>query len=187
MTFKAFKSVTAIALALGYAGISLAQGGNDPIEGIDIIIKRDALCHPRCPGLAGGSFTPDQLKKINSLKGMDRPSYMAMIGAQYAQKATEGAQPKGGWEDVFKRALVENWNPEEKGGSTTVRAQTGKQAYKVTFTVQAEGDLKGDVQPHKDGKALKRNPDFDFREQAVDSYSIDDVQSKASENGPSKD
>ena len=183
MTFKAFKSVTAIALALGYAAISLAQGGNDPIEGIDIIIKRDPSSQP----VMAVSFNRNQLKRINSVKGMDRPSFMAMIGAKYAQKATEGAQPKGGWEDVFKQALVENWNPEEKGGSTTVRAQTGKQAYKVTFTVQADGDLKGDIQPSKHAKALKRNPDFDFREQAVDSYSIDDVQAKASENGPSKD
>lgn len=138
MTFKTFKSVTAIALALGYSVVSLAQGGDDPISGIDIIMKEDPSLAP----VMNVGFTPDQLKKINSVKDMDRPSYMAMIGAQYAHKATKGAQPKGGWEDVFKQALIKNWNPEERGGSTTLGAQTGEQAYKVTFTVQAEGGAK---------------------------------------------
>ena len=149
MTFKSFKSVTAIALALAYSVTAFAQGGDDPIEGIDIIIREDPSQAP----IAAVSFTPDQLKKINSVKGMDRPSYMAKVGAIYAQEAARGAEPKGGWNAVFQKALVKNWNPEEKGGSTTVRTQTGKQAYKVTFTVQADGEIQGQGEDHK-SKAL---------------------------------
>ena len=134
-----FKSIAAITLALIYSTAAFAQGGDDPIEGIDIIVKKD----PSQEAIMAGSFNPDELKVLNTLKGMDRPAYMAKVGASYAQEATRGAQPKGGWKAVFQKALVKNWNPEEKGGSTTVRAQTGKQAYKVTFTVQAEGQIKG--------------------------------------------
>ena len=128
-----FKSIAAITLALIYSTAAFAQGGNDPIGGIDIIVKEDPSLAP----VMSVSFDKNQLKKLNSLKGKDRPTYMAKIGAQYAEEAACGEQPKGGWDRVFQKALIDNWNPDERGGSTTLRTKAGNQAFKVTFKVKA--------------------------------------------------
>lgn len=134
MTFKTF---TAIAMALAYSVTSFAQGGNDPIDGIDIIVKEDPSQAP----IMSGSFTPEQLEQLNALTGMERPAYIAKVTAGMAQKSIGGAAPKGGWNAVFQKALVENWNPDEKGGSTDIRAQAGGQAYKVSVASVCCGGL----------------------------------------------
>jgi len=51
---------------------ALAQGGNDPIEGIDIIIKKDPGSHPIKPFSLGAG----QIKTLNQLKGADRPTFV---------------------------------------------------------------------------------------------------------------
>ena len=126
-----------LTLTTALSPLASAQGGDNPVPGIDIIIKNAS----NQAAVMSVSFTPDQLKQINSVTGMERLSHMAMVGGQHEEKAAKGAQPKGGWEAVFKQGLIKNWNPEEKGGSTTISAQTSEQAYKVTFTV---GAVKGD-------------------------------------------
>lgn len=65
------------AAALGMsmmAGLSpaLARGGNDPITGIDIIIKKDPSSQPIKPfSLNGG-----EIKTLNGLKGANRPAFV---------------------------------------------------------------------------------------------------------------
>ena len=54
---------------------ALASGGNDPVEGIDIIIKE--------AGLAGQtvSFSKNEIEAVNKVKGMERPALIAKIAA----------------------------------------------------------------------------------------------------------
>jgi hypothetical protein len=135
MIFRSFTSGFALALVL--ASTAFAQGGNDPVPGIDIIIKEAGIQAP----IINIGFNPDQLKKLNSLKGFDRPAYMASVGAGIAQKTARGAPPKGGWEAAFKETLTKNWTVEERGGSTTVNVATQEQKYAITFTVRTEEDI----------------------------------------------
>lgn len=58
---------------------------------------------------------------------------------QMMKKAAEGAEPEGGWELVFRKALVANWNVDERGGSTTVKADAKGRNFAVTFVVKSEG------------------------------------------------
>jgi hypothetical protein len=51
---------------------AMAQGGNTPVEGIDIIIKEAGISPPIKPfSLNGG-----EIKTLNKLKGADRPAFV---------------------------------------------------------------------------------------------------------------
>ena len=135
---KFLLSILAATTALSSA--AFAQGGDDPISGIDIIMKKDPSQEPIKPV----SFGEEELKKLNSLKGMDRPALIAGYAAQYAQRQAGGAAPKGGWDAALRKGLIADWNVDERGGSTTIKITTLKPSanYIVTVTVQSEGESK---------------------------------------------
>ncbi|WP_417222316.1 hypothetical protein [Amphritea sp.] len=70
--------LSSIAISIAFSSTALAIGGDDPIPGIDIIIKKSALCHPHCDEKApiapsaSGSGTSVQgshaVKKVNSVR-----------------------------------------------------------------------------------------------------------------------
>lgn len=66
------------ALMTSLASPMWAQGGDDPIPGIDIIIKEDPSLVPIKPF----SFDTAEMKQINALKGNDRPAYALKLIAR---------------------------------------------------------------------------------------------------------
>ena len=58
------------------------QGGSDPIEGIDIIIRKDVSSIPIAPFSTSG----DQLEKLNALKGRERAGYLSELIANHINK-----------------------------------------------------------------------------------------------------
>ncbi|MBT2131381.1 hypothetical protein [Aliiroseovarius lamellibrachiae] len=95
------------ASALSLAALSAlpanAIGGNDPISGIDIIIKKDPGSRPIKPlSLSGG-----QLKKLNGLKGKDGAMYLAEVIAKHL--AGQECCGKVNMEDVMASPLVKEW------------------------------------------------------------------------------
>lgn len=71
------RSLITAATALAFSatlGLSpaFAIGGDDPIEGIDIIVKEDPGSHPIKPF----SLTGGEIKQLNALKGADRPTFV---------------------------------------------------------------------------------------------------------------
>ncbi len=52
-----------------------AEGGEDPIPGIDVIVEKDPSVVP----IMNFSLSNEQIKQFNHLKGMDRSQYLASI------------------------------------------------------------------------------------------------------------
>ncbi len=68
--------ISSFVLSAAFLASTLAHGGNDPIGGVDIIIKRSALCHPHCdtaapivaPAADSGNIADDQNSQLISSK-----------------------------------------------------------------------------------------------------------------------
>ncbi len=63
---------------------ALAIGGNDPIPGIDVIVKLDPS---GSKPIAPFSLTDDEMARFNQRKGRDRADYLAGIIAMHIAKA----------------------------------------------------------------------------------------------------
>ncbi|NRA88165.1 MAG: hypothetical protein HRU28_12415 [Rhizobiales bacterium] len=130
-----FLKILALTAMLVTPFTALAQGGDDPISGIDIIVKKDPGSQPIKPfGLTGG-----ELKKYNSLKASDRAVYLSKIVAGEMNKISEGASPKGGWQKLLQTSLAKNWCSSCKVVTFTVHTQTEKAKYKITFKPKTNG------------------------------------------------
>ncbi len=115
---------------------AFAQGGDDPIPGIDIIVKKDPGSQPIRPfGLTGGDF-----KEYNSLKASERAVFLSKIVARKMNKISEGANPKGGWQKLLQSSLAKNWCGPCKMVTFTVHTQTEKAKYKITFKPKFNGN-----------------------------------------------
>lgn len=64
-----------LSLTLAVPSLSLAAGGNDPIKGIDIIIKEDPGSQP----IANIPFTDSEMSQYNELRENDRPTYLNKV------------------------------------------------------------------------------------------------------------
>lgn len=75
--------LNAAALTAGFISLSVlpvwAQGGDDPIEGIDIIVKEDPSAAPIRPYSLSGR----DLDGFNALNGDDRPAYLMAVIAKH--------------------------------------------------------------------------------------------------------
>ncbi|MHA1128860.1 MAG: hypothetical protein ACTSRN_07920 [Alphaproteobacteria bacterium] len=114
---------------------ALASGGDDPVPGIDIIIKE--------AGLAGQtvSFSKTEIAAVNEVKGMERPALIAKIAARYVAKYAKDANPEGGWYRVLSKGLTADWCLECQGGETAIKAmveETGK-TFVVIIRMGSEG------------------------------------------------
>ena len=78
MTFKLFTSISIAAMTTVFSITALAQGGDDPIEGIDIIIKRDPSSQPIKPF----SLNYEEIKQINAIKGVGRMELILKAAAK---------------------------------------------------------------------------------------------------------
>lgn len=106
-----------------------AQGGDDPIEGIDIIIKEDpSQASFRPISLSGG-----QLKKYNSMKASGRAVYLSKFVSEKMNKITDGANPEGGWQKLLHSSLASEWCGPCKMVAFSVHAEIEKAKYQITF------------------------------------------------------
>ena len=85
MTFKLFTSISIAAITTVFSISALAQGGDDPIVGIDIIIKEDPSLAPIKPF----SMTGDEMAQLNRIKGVGRME-LILKAAGKRVKADEG-------------------------------------------------------------------------------------------------
>ncbi|HHB81230.1 MAG TPA: hypothetical protein ENK83_05730 [Aliiroseovarius sp.] len=69
---------------------ALAQGGNDPMPGIDIIIKEDPGSRP----IHTESLTGGEIEKFNSLKGKARAEFLARIATRHVLDDGPKASPE---------------------------------------------------------------------------------------------
>ncbi len=75
MTFSK-RTFLALAMAMGLTPLAaLAEGEDDPIPGIDVIVERDPSVVP----IAQDPLSGGQVEKFNSLKGADRSAFLAGI------------------------------------------------------------------------------------------------------------
>lgn len=131
MVFKHFKTaLIAATMAIGVAQPIWAQGGNDPIEGIDIIIKKDPGSKPINPF----GFDAAVMEQINALKGDNRPTYALKVIAEEIgagkEFVTAGAKA---FEDIWcgpcKMAdeVFVKFQAEEASFGLTVRFKAGSE------------------------------------------------------------
>ncbi|PCJ76726.1 MAG: hypothetical protein COA53_00435 [Rhodobacteraceae bacterium] len=96
---------------------AFAEGGNDPIGGIDIIVKED----PGSQRVVKFSLSGGEVKRFNALKGSERSAYLAKIAAPYLAKVGEGRSEKE-WAGMLTDALGDNWcGPCRMVGETLAR------------------------------------------------------------------
>ncbi len=70
------RTFLALAIALGLSPLAaMAEGGDDPIPGIDVIVERDPSVEP----IAQDPLSGGQVEKFNSLKGAERSAFLAGI------------------------------------------------------------------------------------------------------------
>ena len=130
-----FLKILALSAILVIPTQAFAGGGDNPVEGIDIIIKE--------AGLAGNqsSFTKSEMIAVNRLKGLEKPAMIAKIAARKAKKIPLVTPPKGGWYAVFKSGLIKEWCFECDCGSTIIKGtslETGKK-FVVTIKLKSNG------------------------------------------------
>jgi len=106
------------------AAPALAQGGNDPIEGIDIIVKKDPSSQPIKPF----SLDEGQIKTLNRLKDADRRTFVLKSIAGRIE-AGESFVPSG------MTALGEIWcGPCKMADEISVTFRDGEVTYTLDLT-----------------------------------------------------
>jgi hypothetical protein len=124
---------TALFVSASFAvGPALAQGGDDPIPGIDIIVKKDPGSQP----VMDTSFDRGSLANLNEMKGQDRPKYITSV---VYELTSEVGFDRSFREDLHK-ALSSNWSEKYRPEETTINARSddGEQRYTVTVVIKGE-------------------------------------------------
>lgn len=113
------------------AGISpaMAIGGDDPIEGIDIIIKKNPGSRPIKPFSLDG----DEIKMLNGLKGADRPTFVLKTIANRIETGDEFVASG-------MKALGDIWcGPCKMVNDISVKFPVGKTTYLLELHIHGEG------------------------------------------------
>ena len=123
MFIKRIFSAAIVASTLMAAGTTtgFAQGGNDPISGIDIIIKED----PGSQRIKPFSVGKSSMKRLNSLNGDDRASYLMSLIAKRID-ADKGVVRHG--TAALRKQICSKC---EIGRSINVKFKSGKTTYSL--------------------------------------------------------
>lgn len=96
------------ALALGLSALAstgaIAEGGEDPMPGIDIIIERDPSSVP----IFHQGLGEEQMQRFNTLKGAERAAYLARLVAHYAHEA-DPKTPAETIDRMLREAMGDSW------------------------------------------------------------------------------
>ncbi|MEM5472973.1 hypothetical protein WNZ14_14665 [Hoeflea sp. AS60] len=131
MSIKRIFSAAIIATTIVAAGTTtgFAQGGNDPISGIDIIVKLDPSSQPIKPFTVGKS----SMNRLNSLNGDDRAGYLMGLIAKRID-ADKGVV-RNGTAALRKRICSKC----EIGREVNVKFKSGKTTYSVALKLSGIG------------------------------------------------
>lgn len=99
-----------------------ANGGDDPIAHIDILIQENIVNATKGDRVRA-SFTRRDLKEVNVRKGTNRPDQIARISARYVSQLATGA-PSTSWGHVLGKGLRHDWCTTCRGGTTVLTAKT---------------------------------------------------------------
>jgi len=144
MTFKLFTSISIAAMTTLFSITALAQGGNDPISGIDIIMKRDPSSQPIKPF----SMTPDEIAQLNKIKGVGRMELILKAAAKRVEvKDAHDRFAKSGMAVMGKDWCGECPWPE----TASYTFNNGKTTYKLElkFHAEAEGKYIGETEKNQ--------------------------------------
>ena len=132
MTFKLFTSISIAAMTTVFSITALAQGGDNPIPGIDIIIKEDPSQAPIKPF----SMTGDEMAQLNRIKGVGRMELILKAASKRA-KVDEGFMKSG------MSVMGKDWCGECPWPETaSYQFKSGKTTYKLDLKFHAENRSK---------------------------------------------
>lgn len=94
------KTIAAVLFAISTLSSTpaLAEGGNDPIPGIDVILKKDVSSKPVAPLI----FTDGQLEKLKALGEKEQAQFMAKLVVEHVYKQT-GAEV--GFDEAYEQLI----------------------------------------------------------------------------------
>ena len=94
-----------LSLTLAIPSLAFAAGGNDPITGIDIIIKKDPGSQP----IANIPFTDSEMSQYNELKENDRPAYLNKVIVPKLAQVNKKYNYDIKWNDVIEKGIEQQW------------------------------------------------------------------------------
>jgi len=94
-----------LSLTLAVPSLSLAAGGNDPIKGIDIIIKKNPGSQP----IANIPFTDSEINQYNELRENDRPAYLNKVIVPKLERVNKKYNYDIKWNPIIEKGIEQQW------------------------------------------------------------------------------
>lgn len=94
-----------LSLTLAIPSLAFAAGGNDPIEGIDIIILKDPSSQP----IANIPFTDSEISQYNELRENDRPAYLNKVIVPKLEQVNQKYNYDIKWNNVIEKGIEQQW------------------------------------------------------------------------------
>lgn len=94
-----------LSLTLAVPSLSLAAGGNDPITGIDIIIKKDPSSQP----IANIPFTDSEISQYNELRENDRLAYLNKVIVPKLERVNQKYNYDIKWNPIIEKGIEQQW------------------------------------------------------------------------------
>ncbi len=94
-----------LSLTLAVPTLSLAAGGNDPIIGIDIIIKKNPGSQP----IANIPFTNSEIDQYNELRENDRPAYLNKVIVPKLERVNQKYNYDIKWNPIIEKGIEQQW------------------------------------------------------------------------------
>lgn len=94
-----------LSLTLAVPSLTFAAGGNDPIIGIDIIIKEDPGSQP----IANIPFTDSEINQYNKLRESDRPAYLTKVIVPKLERVNQKYNYDINWNPIITKGVEQQW------------------------------------------------------------------------------
>ncbi len=94
-----------LSLTLALPSLAFAAGGNDPIKGIDIIIKEDPGSQP----IANIPFTDSEISQYNELRENDRPAYLNKVIVPKLERVNKKYNYDIKWNPIIEKGIEQQW------------------------------------------------------------------------------
>lgn len=98
-------SLTIALPSLALSSLALAAGGNDPITGIDIIIKEDPGSQP----IANIPFTDSEISQYNELRENDRLAYLNKVIVPKLERVNQKYNYDIKWNPIIEKGIEQQW------------------------------------------------------------------------------
>ncbi len=124
-----------LSITLLAPGLAFAQGGNDPVPGIDVIIKREAGIAARV------ELNDEQLGKVSALKDEERSVYLSEVLPPIINKAMDGRFNETELQMILLKNLLANKCDPCRAFETfsySAVDSKSKQVYTIQFNLQTK-------------------------------------------------